>query len=93
MVSETIKNEVGPVLIWGAGAVGGTIGAVSGNALGRASGGLSLKRNLVSEVRKTPAKSIAFSDGSFNHRSNCVDEPLNSTNVNIKNQIPFKIKN
>ena len=27
MVSETIKNELGPVLIWGAGAVGGTIGA------------------------------------------------------------------
>tara|TARA_B100000212_G_C27337645_1_gene517597 strand:- start:228 stop:1136 length:909 start_codon:yes stop_codon:yes gene_type:complete len=73
--------------------VGGTIGAVSGNALGRASGGLSLKRNLVSEVRKTPAKSFAFSDGSFNHRIHCIDEPPNSTNLNIKNQIPLKIQN
>ena len=72
--------------------VGGAIGAVSGDALGRASGGLSLKRNLVSEVRKTPAESFAFSDGSFDHRSLCVDEPLNSTNVNIKNQIPLKIQ-
>tara|TARA_B100001093_G_scaffold237452_1_gene227520 strand:- start:1071 stop:1976 length:906 start_codon:yes stop_codon:yes gene_type:complete len=72
--------------------VGGAIGAFSGDALGRASGGLSLKRNLVSEIRKTPAKSFAFSDGSFNHRSHCVDEPLNSTNVNIKNQIPLKIQ-
>jgi len=72
--------------------VGGAIGAVSGDALGRASGGLSLKRNLVSEVRKTPAVTVAFSDGSFNHRSHCVDEPLNSTNVNIKNKIPLKIQ-
>ena len=32
MVSETIKNEVGPVLIWGAGAVGGTIGAALSRA-------------------------------------------------------------
>ena len=72
--------------------VGAVIGGFSGDALGRASGGLSLKRNLVSEVRKTPAKSFAFSDGSFNHRSQCVDEPLNSTNVNIKNQIPLKIQ-
>ena len=72
--------------------VGGAIGAVSGDALGRSSGGLSLKRNLVSEVRKAPAESFAFSDGSFDHRSLCVDEPLNSTNVNIKNQIPLKIQ-
>ncbi len=72
--------------------LGGAIGAVSGDALGRSSGGLSLKRNLIREVRKTPAKSYAFSDGSFNHRSLCVDEPLNSTNVNIKNQIPLKIQ-
>ena len=32
MVSETIKNELGPVLIWGAGAVGGTIGAALARA-------------------------------------------------------------
>ena len=44
------------------------------------------------EVRKRPAESFAFSDGSFDHRSLCVDEPLNSTNVNIKSQIPLKIQ-
>ncbi len=72
--------------------VGGAIGALSGQALGRASGGLSLKRNIVSEVRKTPSRSSAFVDRSFDHRSHCVDEPLNSTNVSVKSHIPLKIQ-
>ena len=72
--------------------VGGAIGALSGHALGRASGGLSLKRNIVSEVRRTPSKSSAFIDRSFDHRSHCVDEALNTTNVNVKSHIPVKIQ-
>ena len=71
---------------------GGVIGALSGDSLGRASGSLSLKRNIVSEVRKTPSKASAFIDRSFDHRSHCVDEPLNTTNVNVKSHIPLKIQ-
>ena len=72
--------------------VGGAIGTLSGDALGRASGGLSLKRNVVSEVRNTPSKSSAFFDRSFDHRRDCVDEPLNSTNVNINSPIPINVQ-
>ena len=61
--------------------LGGVTGAVIGDSLGRSSGSLSLKRNVVSDVRATPATSHAFFDDSFTYRSDCIDEPLNSTTV------------
>ena len=59
----------------------------------RPSGNLSLKRNVVSDIRVTPASSQAFFDDSFTYRSNCVDAPVNKTTVKIDNPIPFNVSN
>ncbi len=73
------------------GVVGGVAGALVGSSLGGSPGSLSLKRNVVSDIRATPALSKPFLDGSFQHRSDCVDDYRNSTNVNIKSPVPLKI--
>ncbi len=73
--------------------VGGVAGAVVGDSLGRPSGGLSLKRNIVSDIRATPASSQAFVDDSFSYRSDCIDEPLNNTTVKIDSSIPVNVSN
>ena len=73
--------------------VGGVTGAVLGDSLGRTSGSLSLKRNVVSDIRSTPASSQAFLDDSFSYRSDCLDEPLNNTAVKISSPIPVKVSN
>ena len=59
----------------------------------RPSGNLSLKRNVVSDIRVTPASSQSFFDDSFTYRSNCVDAPVNKTTVKIDNPIPFNVSN
>ena len=71
--------------------IGGLAGAVVGDSLGRSSGGLSLKRNVISDIRATPASSKAFLDDSFTYRSECIDEPLNSSIVDISSPIPVDI--
>ena len=73
--------------------VGGVAGAVVGDSLGRPSGRLSLKRNVVSDIRATPAYSQAFLDDSFTYRSDCIDEPLHNTTVKIDNPIPVDVSN
>ncbi len=73
--------------------IGGITGAVVGESLGRPSGGLSLKRNVVSDIRITPASSQAFLDDSFTYRSDCIDEPLNNTTVQISSPIPVNMSN
>ena len=73
--------------------IGGVAGAVVGDSLGRPSGGLSLKRNVVSDIRSTPASSKAFLDDSFTYRLDCVDEPLNSTKVQITSPISVDMSN
>ena len=73
--------------------IGGVAGAVAGDSLGRPSGGLSLKRNVVSDIRATPAFSEPFLDDSFTYRSDCIDEPLNSTKVEISSPIPVNTSN
>jgi len=73
--------------------VGGVTGAVLGDSLGRTSGSLSLKRNVVSDIRSTPASSQAFFDDSFSYRLDCSDESLNNTAVKISNPIPVNISN
>ena len=57
----------------------------------RPSGDLSLKRNVVSDIRATPASSQSFFDDSFTHRSNCVDQPVNNTSVKIDDPIPVNV--
>ncbi len=52
---------------------GGIIGGFVGNSFGKNSGNLSLKRNVVSEVRSQPANSTSFNDGSYKHRDACKD--------------------
>ncbi len=59
----------------------------------RPSGDLSLKRNVVSDIRVTPASSQSFFDDSFTYRSNCVDPSVNNTTVKIDNPIPVNISN
>ncbi len=73
--------------------VGGVAGAIVGDSLGRPSGGLSLKRNVVSDIRATPAASQSFLDDSFSYRSDCIDEPLNTTTVKIGSPIPVNVSN
>tara|TARA_Y100001968_G_C19307530_1_gene692387 strand:+ start:29 stop:910 length:882 start_codon:yes stop_codon:yes gene_type:complete len=88
----TLGSALGGSASIAAGASTGFIaGGIIGDALGRSSGGLNLKRNVVSEIRSTPSKSISFEDKSFHHRIDCVDEPLNSANVNFKSSVPIKI--
>ena len=70
-------------------AIGAGVGALAGAAIVSPSGSFNLKRGIVSEVRGNPAKSSAFSDGSFNGRKDCIDEPtIATTNVNIQSPIP-----
>ncbi|WP_158465756.1 hypothetical protein [Prochlorococcus marinus] len=59
----------------------------------RPSGDLSLKRNVVSDIRVTPATSQAFFDDSFTYRSNCIDQPVNDLTVKIDSPIPIKESN
>ena len=55
----------------------------------RPSGDLSLKRNVVSDIRTTPASSQAFFDDSFTDKSNCIDEPVN--NITVKSDSPISV--
>ncbi len=73
--------------------VGGVAGAVLGDSLGRTSGSLSLKRNVVSDIRSTPAFSQAFFDDSFTYRSDCIDESFNNTTIKIDSSSPMKMSN
>ncbi len=73
--------------------VGGVTGAVLGDSLGRTSGSLNLKRNVVSDIRTSPASSKVFFDDSFTYREDCLDEYLNSTTVKIDNPVPVKLSN
>ena len=59
----------------------------------RPSGDLSLKRNVISDIRTTPAYSQAFFDDSFTYRSNCIDESIKNTTVKIDSPIPVNISN
>jgi len=59
----------------------------------RPSGDLSLKRNVVSDIRQIPASSRLFFDDSFTYRSNCIDEPINNTTVKIDSPIPVDVSN
>ena len=59
----------------------------------RPSGDLSLKRNVVSDIRSTPASSQAFFDDSFTGRSNCIDEPVNNLKVKIDSPILVDVSN
>ncbi len=73
--------------------VGGVAGAVVGDSLGRSSGGLSLKRNVVSDIRAIPASSQPFFDDSFTYRFDCIDQPLSNTTVKIDSTIPVNVSN
>ena len=86
IVGSTASIATGAVL-------GGVTGAVIGDSLGRTSGGLSLKRNVVSDIRPIPASSQAFFDDSFNYRSDCIDESSNNIKVEISNPIPVNVPN
>ncbi len=59
----------------------------------RPSGDLNLKRNVVSDIRVTPASSKAFFDDSFTYRINCIDSPVNNTTVKIDSPIPVNLSN
>ena len=84
---------VGSVAGTTAAAVGGVGGSIAGAAIGTSPGGLHLKRNVVSDVRSTPSKSLAFVDNSFDHRGDCIDEPsYKTTRVTISNPIPITNK-
>jgi len=86
IVGSTTSIATGAVL-------GGVTGAVIGDSLGRTSGSLSLKRNVVSDIRSTPATSQAFFDDSFTYRSDCVDESSNKISVKISSPIPVNVSN
>ncbi len=74
-------------------ALGAYSGAMTGLAVGRPSGSFNLKRGIVSEVRDSPAQSGSFYDGSFNGRSDCIDEPtISTTNVNFNSPIPIRME-
>ena len=77
LVGSTTSIATGSIL-------GGVTGAVIGDSLGRSSGSLSLKRNVVSDIRSSPASSQIFYDDSFNYRADCIDESFISTPIPIK---------
>ena len=86
LVGSTTSIATGSVL-------GGVTGAVIGDSLGRSSGSLSLKRNVVSDIRPTPASSQAFVDDSFTYRFDCINQPLSNTTVKIDSTIPVNVSN
>tara|TARA_Y100001968_G_scaffold100714_1_gene90625 strand:- start:37 stop:915 length:879 start_codon:yes stop_codon:yes gene_type:complete len=89
-----LGDVVGSTTSIATGAVGGGVtGALLGDSLGRTSGSLSLKRNVVSDIRPIPASSQVFFDDSFNYRSDCIDESSNKIKVKMSSPIPVNVPN
>ncbi len=87
----SVGSTLGALIGSATGTTGVVIGSVGGTLVGSgmgSSGNFNLKRNVVSEVRATPASSKSFNDASFNGRNDCVDQRLGETIVNITSPIP-----
>ncbi len=91
-IGALIGGGLGNVIAPGVGgALGAGIGAAAGQSLEGSSGSFSLKRNVMSEVRMTPASAKPYFDGSFVKRNECIDQPTTSTtNVFVTGPLPIK---
>lgn len=86
VIGGVLGNAISP----GAGtALGAALGAGAGASIEGSSGSFSLKRNVMSDVRTSPANSRSFYDGSFEKQRICGDQPTSpTTNVFITGPIP-----
>jgi len=91
-IGALIGGGLGNVIAPGVGgALGAGIGAAAGQSLEGSSGNFNLKRNVMSEVRMTPASAKPFFDGSFAKRNECTDQPTApTTNVFVTGPLPVK---
>lgn len=91
-IGALIGGGLGNVIAPGVGgALGAGIGAAAGQSLEGSSGNFNLKRNVMSEVRMTPATAKPFFDGSFVKRNECIDQPTApTTNVFVTAPLPIK---
>ncbi|MFZ9282945.1 MAG: hypothetical protein ACO24U_09665 [Prochlorococcaceae cyanobacterium] len=91
-IGALIGGGLGNVIAPGVGgALGAGIGAAAGQSLEGSSGNFNLKRNVMSEVRMTPATAKPFFDGSFVKRNECIDQPTApTTNVFVTGPLPLK---
>jgi hypothetical protein len=91
-IGGVIGGAIGSAITPGVGTtLGAAIGAAAGSSLEGSSGTFSLKRNVMSEVRVTPATSNSFFDGAFAKRNECIDQPTApTTNVFLTGPIPVK---
>jgi hypothetical protein len=92
-IGALIGGGLGNVIAPGVGgALGAGIGAAAGQSLEGSSGNFNLKRNVMSEVRMTPATAKPFFDGSFAKRNECVDQPTApTTNVFVTGPLPVRV--
>lgn len=84
-----LGGAMGTAIAPGAGTTIGTaLGAGAGASIESSSGSFSLKRNVISDLRTSPAISRSFYDGSFEKQRNCIDQPTSpTTNVFITGPI------
>jgi hypothetical protein len=89
-IAGVIGAVIGDAIAPGTGtALGAAIGAGAGASIEGSSGGFSLKRNVISDLRTSPANSRSFYDGSFENQKNCIDQPTSpTTSVFITGPIP-----
>ncbi len=85
-----IGGVIGDAIAPGTGtALGAALGAGAGASIEGTSGSFDLKRNVMSDVRTSPANSRSNYDASFEKRANCIDQPTSpTTNVFITGPIP-----
>jgi len=88
LIGGGLGNAIAPGI---GGALGAGVGAAAGQSLESNSGNFNLKRNVMSEVRMTPATVKPFFDGSFVKRNECIDQPTApTTNVFVTGPLPIK---